>query len=258
MAIRKRSLSKKTNSKKTNSNHTHRKSDSKTNFNGIYKIVGLIVFFIVLYFVSRKTGLKEFLNSGNIERILYSSGAWAPIIFILVYILATVFFFPGTPITILSGFVFGVWLGTFYTIIGAIIGATLAFLVSRFFGRDFVKSMLEDKFKVLNKFSSLLEKNGFLTVVFLRLIPLFPFNGLNYALGLTKVKFRDYFVASLFGMLPGTFMYIFVGDLIRKIGSTDNILQAVLADKNLYIFIFVILIIITIPLLLKKRLKVKT
>jgi len=95
---------------------------------------------------------------------------------------------PGTPFTIASGLLFGTLYGGLVTVIGATLGATLAFFIARFFGEDFVERILKNKFKKIYEYDEKIEKKGFLVMLFLRLVPLFPFNGLNFSMGLTKIK----------------------------------------------------------------------
>ena len=112
--------------------------------------------------------------------------------------------------------------------IGATLGATLAFLIARYFARSFFEDIVERKYPKIRDYDEKLEKNGFMTVLIFRLIPLFPFNGLNFALGLTKVKTRDYFLATLIGIIPGTFAYVYLGNSIAEMNYTNIIYAIVL------------------------------
>ncbi|MBW2998598.1 TVP38/TMEM64 family protein [Candidatus Woesearchaeota archaeon] len=176
------------------------------------KIILLLIFLILAIILGKFTSSSEFLNREYLQSYILSFGILAPIVFILVYILATIFFFPGTPLSIVAGIVFGGIKGTIYTIIGASIGAILAFYIARILGRDYVDSLLKNKFKKLDKYDVKLKENGFLTTLFLRLVPLFPFNGLNFALGVTKVKAGDFFIATLIGIIPGSYILVNIGD----------------------------------------------
>jgi uncharacterized membrane protein YdjX (TVP38/TMEM64 family) len=138
-------------------------------------------------------------------------------------------------------------LGTIYVIIGATIGATLAFTISRYLAKDFFQKKFFDKFKKLNFYDSKFKKNGFIFVLYFRLIPIFPFNFLNYGLGLTNVKFRDYFLATLFGMLPGTFVYVYFGDSLANFNFI-----------NIAISIILILVLSLIVAIYKKNRGLKT
>lgn len=155
-------------------------------------------------------------------------GMLAPVAYIIIYSIGTVFFFPGSVLTISGGVIFGVVMGTFYNIIGIAIGASLAFLIARYFGKGFIDDFIHSRFKKLESYDEKLEGNGFLTVLFLRLIPIFPFNGLNFALGLSRVKFRDYALATVIGTIPGTFAYTYFGASLIELSAVDIVVSVVL------------------------------
>jgi uncharacterized membrane protein YdjX (TVP38/TMEM64 family) len=139
-------------------------------------------------------------------------GALAPIAFIAIYIAACVLFLPGSILTIGAGVIFGVVRGTIYVSIAATLGATAAFLVGRYFARDWIAKKLDGnvKFKAIDE---AVGREGWKIVLLTRLSPVFPFNLLNYAYGLTRVTLRDYFFASWAGMIPGTILYVYIGSL---------------------------------------------
>lgn len=140
-----------------------------------------------------------------------SLGTVGAIAFITIYIIATVAFLPGSILTLGSGVVFGVVWGSVYVFIGATLGATAAFLVGRYLARGWVANKIADnkKFAIIDK---AVEREGLKIVLLTRLSPIFPFNLLNYALGITGVTLKDYFIGSL-GMIPGTIMYVYIGSL---------------------------------------------
>ena len=147
-------------------------------------------------------------------------GAWAPLAFVLGYILATVALVPGSILTLAAGALFGLWKGALLAFIAATLGAAAAFLVARHLARDFVHRKLGGDPRVA-AIDRAIGDHGRKIVFLLRLSPAFPFNLLNYLLGLTTVRFTDYLIASL-GMLPGTFLYVYygkvVGDVARLAG----------------------------------------
>jgi uncharacterized membrane protein YdjX (TVP38/TMEM64 family) len=158
----------------------------------------------------------------NFQDLLQSSLAWIEhqgaigvLVFILIYIISTVIFFPGTILTLGAGVIFGIAWGSVYVFIGATIGAVGAFLVGRYFARDWVARKIEgnEKFAAIDRAVS---KEGFKIVLLTRLSPAFPFVLLNYAYGLTGVTLKDYFLAS-FGMVPGTIMYVYIGSLASSL-----------------------------------------
>lgn len=144
------------------------------------------------------------------------------VVFIIIYSLATVLFIPGSLLTLGAGAIFDVLLGSIYVFIGAVLGATGAFLIGRYLARDWVAKKIENnqKFKAIDR---AVARSGFRIVLLTRLSPVFPFNLLNYALGITQVNLKDYVLGSV-GMIPGTVMYVYLGSLVgsvAKIGLED-------------------------------------
>ena len=125
-----------------------------------------------------------------------------------VYAIATVFFMPGSVLTLAGGAIFGPVLGTFYNLTGATLGATLAFVISRYLASDWAQRKAGGRLKQLKEG---VEAEGWRFVAFVRLVPLFPFNLLNYALGLTRIKLSHYLIASYLCMLPGAVAYTYLG-----------------------------------------------
>jgi uncharacterized membrane protein YdjX (TVP38/TMEM64 family) len=152
-----------------------------------------------------------------------SLGAIGAVAFIGIYIVATVAFLPGSILTLGAGVVFGVWLGAVYVFIGATLGATAAFLVGRYSVRDWVAQKIagNDKFNAIDR---AVGKEGLKIVLLTRLSPVFPFNLLNYAFGLTGVSLRDYVIGSV-GMIPGTLMYVYIGSLAGNIALIGTATQ---------------------------------
>ncbi len=151
-----------------------------------------------------------------VESLGYAGG----LAFIVIYIVATVAFLPGSVITLGAGVLFGVVLGSIYVFIGATLGAIAAFLVGRYLARDWISQKIADnqKFAAIDK---AVADEGFKIVLLTRLSPVFPFNLLNYAFGIAGVTLKDYALASI-GMLPGTVMYVYIGSLagdLARIGS---------------------------------------
>lgn len=138
-------------------------------------------------------------------------GVWGPIVFVAGYALATVAFVPGSILTLAAGAIFGILQGTIYVMLGATIGSSMAFLISRHLARAAIERKLagDERFVSIDR---AIAAEGRRIVLLLRLSPAFPFNLLNYALGLTNVRFADYLIASL-GMVPGALLYIYYGKL---------------------------------------------
>ncbi|THB74158.1 MAG: TVP38/TMEM64 family protein [Gammaproteobacteria bacterium] len=148
------------------------------------------------------------------------------VVYMIIYIAACIFFIPGSVITLVAGFIFGLVHGVILVSISSTIGAVLAFVIGRTIARDWVGNMISEqpKFKALD---SAIEKKGFLVVLLTRLSPLFPFNFLNYAFGLTGVSLGKYFLASWLGMIPGTILYVYLGSISKNVvdlvqGNVDS------------------------------------
>ncbi|MDF1658900.1 MAG: TVP38/TMEM64 family protein [Verrucomicrobiales bacterium] len=141
-----------------------------------------------------------------------SLGFWAPVAFIAIYAIAVVFFVPGSVLTAASGTIFGVVWGSVYVSIASVLGATLAFLIGRFIARSWVEKRIEGN-KTFSAIDGAVADEGWKIVGLTRLSPIFPFTLLNYAYGVTKVKFSHYLLASWIGMLPGTVLYVYIGSL---------------------------------------------
>jgi uncharacterized membrane protein YdjX (TVP38/TMEM64 family) len=145
-------------------------------------------------------------------------GAAGGALYALFYILGTALFFPGLPLTLGAGFLYGAIIGTLVVSPASVAGATLAFLIARYVARDWVTRRLK-KYPQAVALDRAIEKNGFKAVVLLRLQPVLPFNILNYALGLTSIRLRDYMLASWIGMFPATVLYVYLGSIMNDISD---------------------------------------
>ncbi len=170
------------------------------------KRILLLVILVLLLIVAWQW--RGYINQQQIELWIEQAGLWAPIFFIVLYAAATVLFVPGTVLTLAGGALFGPIFGALINLTGATIGATLAFLVSRYVASDWVEQRAAGKMK---KILDGVEDEGWRFVAFTRLVPLFPFNLLNYVLGLTKIPFLHYVVATWIFMLPACFAYTYLG-----------------------------------------------
>jgi len=171
---------------------------------------------------------RELLQTATIERELQRFGGWAPILFLLLYAVATVLFVPGSVLTVAGGGLFGPIWGTLWNLTGATLGATFAFAIARYVAFDWVAARSGER---LGRLMRGVEEEGWRFVAFVRLVPLFPFNLMNYAFGLTRIRFREYVLASFVCMAPGALAYTYVGYAGREAasGQTGAIRKAVLA-----------------------------
>ena len=140
-----------------------------------------------------------------------SLGVAGAIAFMLIYVVATVAFLPGSVLTLAGGAIFGLFWGSIYVFVGATIGATFAFIVGRYLARGWISKKIagNEKFAAID---NAVGKEGLKIVFLTRLSPIFPFNLLNYGMGVTGVSLKDYVIASM-GMIPGTIMYVYFGSL---------------------------------------------
>ena len=168
-----------------------------------YLIVSLMLSGILLAILYR-----DLLDVKALKQWVQGGGMAAPLIFILLYIVATVFFLPGSILTLAGGALFGPVSGSIYNIVAATIGGAVSFLLARYLASDWVSRKSGIRLKQITEG---VDKEGWRFVAFVRLVPLFPFNLLNYALGLTKIKFSHYVLASFICMLPGAVAYTYLG-----------------------------------------------
>ena len=169
---------------------------------------------------------RDKFDVAALERWIEDAGIWAPLLFIAVYAIAAVLFLPGSVMTLAGGALFGPVLGTFYNLTGATIGATLAFLIARYLASDWVADKAGGRLKQL---INGVEGEGWRFVAFTRLVPLFPFNLLNYALGLTRIRLSHYLFATYTCMLPGAIAYTYLGYAGREaVGGGEGLVQKAL------------------------------
>jgi len=156
------------------------------------------------------TPVGSWLKPENLQLLKAQLGIYAPLGYIAIYFIATIFGIPGTILTLSAGALFGSFLGTLWTVIGATLGATGAFLVARFIAFDWAKQQFE-KGDRLRELSSGIEQNGFWFALSIRLAPIFPFNAVNYLLALTPIPLSTYILATAIGIIPGSFAYCWLG-----------------------------------------------
>jgi uncharacterized membrane protein YdjX (TVP38/TMEM64 family) len=174
----------------------------------IGRIVSLIVVIIALFLAMKFLQVGEWLR--NFNNWVGQMGVAGIFIFIGVYVAATVLLAPGLILTIGAGFAFGLWKGFLAVSAGATLGAALAFLVARFIARDKIEAIAKRNEK-FHRIDNAIARQGAKLIFLLRLSPVIPFNFSNYFYGLTGVKFWPYVLASWIGMIPGTFLYVYIG-----------------------------------------------
>ncbi len=206
----------------------------KTTFSIIFFVI-LVVSLIVL----NQTVLD--VTPRSVRRWILTMGAVAPFVYVLLYSVRPFVLFPASVLSLTGGLAFGPVWGFILTLTGATIGALLAFFTARKIGARRIESRWGRK---LHKLQNVLEKNGFLVIILLRLIPIFHFDLISYAAGMSKVKSIQFFFGTLIGIVPGTFAYTFLG--ASTAADTSTIL---------YIAIILFIIITVLPVLYKKQIK---
>ncbi len=166
---------------------------------------------------------RDRLNIATLDSLIKDAGFIGPVLFMSVYALATILFLPGSVLTLAGGALFGPVWGTFYNLTGATLGATLAFLAARYLASDWVSRRAGGRLKQL---IDGVEKEGWHFVAFTRLVPLFPFNLLNYAFGLTRIRLGHFIIASYLFMLPGAIAYTYLGYAGREaVAGGEGLIQ---------------------------------
>lgn len=191
---------------------------------GFLKLLSLLAFILTGVLVVRFTPLGGLLSrQGVIRGVEYlRQSPVAPLIFVPVYAGAVALAIPGTIPTLAGGAVFGLWWGTLLNWLGATIGANLAYLLARFLGRDGIRQLLGKKaeeWSAMDRLDRAVKAHGFRGMLTLRLIPVVPFNALNFGGGLVGMGWPGYALATGIGILPGTFVYTMFADALLE-GST--------------------------------------
>ena len=184
----------------------------------VFKAAVLVLFIAAAIALVRFTAVKDYLTAEGLGRFLAAAGLWAPVVFMAVYAVGVCLFVPGSVLTGLGAVIFGAYWGFVYVWIGAMIGASAAFLIGRTLGREFAAALIGDR---LRKYDDAIERNGFAAVLYLRLV-YFPFTPMNFGMGLTKVHFRDYFFGTALGILVGTFIFTFFIGTLKEVWVSGN------------------------------------
>ncbi|HLC18651.1 MAG TPA: TVP38/TMEM64 family protein [Thermodesulfobacteriota bacterium] len=179
------------------------------------KFIILMVFIVGAFVAVRAMGLGEYLDQEKLRDWISGFGLWGPVVYILIYCVAPSLMLPGLPITVVGGVLFGPFWGVVYVAAGATIGAAIAFLIARYMGRDWVEGVV--KGGRIKEIDEQVKTRGWRIVAFTRLIPLFPYNFLNYAFGLTSIKFSHYIVATFIFMIPGIIAYVVFSSSILEL-----------------------------------------
>lgn len=220
-----------------------KKSSKNREFINFISFISILAFFFI-FIVFLIT--NNYFSYAYLKNQVNNFGFFSPVIFIIIFAFGTVAFIPATILSIASGILFGTTLGTIYSIIGATIGAGIAFFIAKILGKPYIESVIDTKLIKLKQLSSHIEKKGFKSTLILRIIPIIPFTSINYALGLTKIRFDQYIIATFIGLIPSTILYAYFGESIILF----NI-------KNMFISLALLITLIFIYPIIKKIRKTK-
>jgi uncharacterized membrane protein YdjX (TVP38/TMEM64 family) len=176
-----------------------------------------IVILGIVFYLSEKSGMYENPTAEGLKEYIASFGVGGPFVYMVMFSVIPA----GSVIAIAGGMAFGMYLGTLYTIIGAIIGATVAFYISRLLGMGAVEKLIKSK---MLKFEDGIENSGFLIILIMRLIPLIPFNVISFGAGFTRIKYIDYMLATMIGIIPGVLVFTNLGDKALDVKSPEFLL----------------------------------
>lgn len=178
----------------------------------------LLVLWAILIAATAYTLFTYRITPEMLQGYFREVGPWASLVYVVAYALRPIILFPTSIMTPLAALLFGPVLGWIYAYIGETFSATIAFFIAKYFRGSFIKSSQTSHgfLAFLEKYQAKLEERGFETVLFLRLVPLFPFDFVNYACGLSRIPYRTYIVATMVGILPGLTAYIFLGSSLMN------------------------------------------
>ncbi len=208
------------------------------------KFIVLLLFFGFVIFLSYYFELYKKFSVEQIKDFIQSAGIFGPVIYMISYAFTSIILFPSSLLSTTSGMIWGAYLGTFYTVVGATISASIPFFISRFLGRSFAEKMMKgSKLNICDKFIS---RNGFFSVLIMRLIPIFPWDLVNYGSGLCGIRLRDYIAATFLGIIPGSFVYNLIGSMLGQP-----------IDKFKIALVFIIVIVMSLTLFFYKKVFMK-
>lgn len=199
-----------------------------------------------LFALGHHFNLQEKFNFEKLRTMIENAGSWGYLVFAASYFVSALIPFPATLLSTVSGALWGEYLGTLMTVISATLASCVPFLIARFLGRGLIGKLIQ-KNHTAHRCDRFTGRNGFMAVLIMRLIPVFPWDVVNYATGLCGIRFRDYFLASLIGTIPASFTYNLIGSSLG---------QPVDKTKIILIILFVLIIVFTMVIAKRKRTKV--
>jgi uncharacterized membrane protein YdjX (TVP38/TMEM64 family) len=181
--------------------------------------------FLLTVFCIMVTGLAVYLLGGiqpaQLQEWLKQAGIWAPISYIVLYTVATVLVLPSTALNLTGGAIFGLWWGTLWTSLAAVIAAVVAFAFTRTVGREMVADKLAGRWQAMD---AEMRQGGLFYMFAIRLLPIIPYGLVNFAAGLTSIRFRDYFLGTILGTVPGILPFVMLGSFGLQALKTGDVL----------------------------------
>ena len=171
--------------------------------------------------LAASAALYILLPPERIREALTALGGWAPFVYMAMFAVLPAFFFPVAVLALAGGLCFGLWQGALYTFLGAVVNCSVMFWMARHWGREKIRVLIEERLapQWQARLSKLEGREGFILLIVLRLIPAVPYNLINYAFGLTGMRYPAYILGSALGIIPGTFAFINIGDKAMDITS---------------------------------------
>lgn len=214
----------------------------RSRIKGLILIAGLVTLVILM----RATPLGDYLSQERISQLVQQAGVLAPLVFIPFYAVAVSCFVPGAVMALVGVTLFGTWGGFLYVWLGALLACVACFYIGRRMGREFVRSIAGETFL---RYDEALVDHGFTTTLYMRLLQ-FPTTAMNYGMGLTAVRFRDYFLGSAIGMMVEVFAFTFIGGTVQQAWSTGD--WSLLVSWRVFLVMFVFVFSFFIPKLIKR------
>jgi len=201
------------------------------------KFLGFVLFIIGVVISAFYLDLHNKISVGAIREFISGMGVWAPLVYMLTYVVTSIIIFPSFVLSTASGAIWGAYLGTVYTVIGATLASLFPFFIAKFLGRDYISVLMKgSKIEICDRFIS---KNGFISVLIARLVPIFPWELVNYSCGICGIHWRQYILGTFLGIIPASFTYNLIGASLGKP-----------LDQTRVLLIFSMAILMVLPIIL--------
>ncbi|MEK6266244.1 MAG: TVP38/TMEM64 family protein [Clostridium sp.] len=205
----------------------------------ILKVIPFLIIIVIVICASFNMKTLRQCTPENVKTFVEGCGVFSPVVYIVLFAVVPLTLFPDSILAIAGGMCFGMVNGFIYTMIGAMFGGALSFYLAQTLGRKVLNKFIK---KDISNLEKAIKDKGFALVFALRLIPLFPFDIISYAAGFSRVRFKDFALATIFGMIPGIFVFVNIGD---KVGETTS--------YSFYVSIALLVGLIVVSCSLKKR-----